>query len=165
LALAGAAAAFKTDSYEKGPIEVKNRFGLDVSYNKPDFGDFSKELLLDKVRDFFSLDNVGTTWLGKVMAWKGDLMQPAALFGLGVFAIYTFFRIVLTLFGDVINLKTGLLGRLFTMLNNVNDKFLDKLVGPMDDDEPEVEVEVSRRRKREIMRLTERVFDAINKFD
>ena len=34
------------------------------------------------------------------------------------------------------------------------------------DDEPEVEVEVSsRRRKREIMRLTERVFDAINKFD
>ena len=73
-------------------LKVKNRFGLDVSYNKPDFGDFSKELLLDKVRDFFSLDNVGTTWLGKVMAWKGDLMQPAALFGLGVFAIYTFFR-------------------------------------------------------------------------
>ena len=40
-----------------------------------------------------------------------------------------YFRILLTLFGGVINLKTGLLGRLFTMLNNVNDKFLDKLVG------------------------------------
>ena len=50
------------------------------------------EEALTAVSNFFSLENAGHTTFGKLMAWKGDLIQPIALFGLGLFALFTVFR-------------------------------------------------------------------------
>ena len=67
---------------------------IEEAYAPPQFR--SSLLQVDAVvaalNDFFSLEDVGQTYLGKILAWKGDLIQPAALFGLGVFAVYTLFR-------------------------------------------------------------------------
>ena len=83
-----------------GAVAAQNpNIGLDLTFTQPDFGLPSGgqlgDQLGDLIRDFFSLDNVGQTFLGKLLAWKGDLIQPAALFGLGVFAMYTLFRYIL----------------------------------------------------------------------
>ena len=56
------------------------------------FSDITSDQFFNRFRDFFSLENVGATTLGRIMAWKGDLIQPVALFSLGVFALYTLFR-------------------------------------------------------------------------
>ena len=66
-------------------------------YAKPNvdiarFSELTSDQFIDSVKNFFSLENVGATTLGRIMAWKGDLIQPLALFSLGVFALYTLFR-------------------------------------------------------------------------
>ena len=61
-------------------------------YDAPQFRLNQVDTVVASLADFFSLEGVGSTYLGKILAWKGDLIQPAALFGLGVFAVYTLFR-------------------------------------------------------------------------
>jgi len=133
---------------------------IEEAYAPPHFR--SSLLQVDAVvaalNDFFSLEDVGQTYLGKILAWKGDLIQPAALFGLGVFAVYTLFRIVFTLLSGVIDLKAGILGRIFTSLENVNEAILNQLAGTDDD-------VTGERRKREIIDLAQYVYRAINKYE
>merc|ERR1712026_66656 len=126
-------------------------------YAQPEFR-LNQDQVEDRIRDFFSLEDVGQTALGRILAWKGDIIQPAALFGLGIFAVYTLFRIVITLLSGVIDVKTGLLGRFFGALNDLNEAFLDKLAGTSDDT-PE------GRQKRDLLDLAETVYKAITKYE
>merc|ERR1711992_322382 len=114
--------------------------------------------LFDRLSEFFSLENVGQTGLGKLLAWKGDHIQPVALFGLGVFAVYTIFRIALTLLGGVVNVKSGILGRLFMSLNTLTDNFLSKLSGIE-------EVDNMARRKRDIDAMVDYLYRAVDKYE
>merc|ERR1712045_489805 len=72
----------------------------ETEYSAPrlNFGSIETEKMsfTDNVREFLSLDDVGQTTLGRIFAWKGDLIQPLSLFGLSLFAVYTFLRILLT---------------------------------------------------------------------
>jgi hypothetical protein len=78
-------------------LDVRNRFGFDLGYAPPAaLGGFAAgwdpSLFWRALGEFFSLEGVGRTTLGKLLAWKGDIIQPAALFVLGVFVLYTIFR-------------------------------------------------------------------------
>ena len=78
-------------------IDVRNRFGFDLGYAPPALlggfaSKFNPALWLQALAEFFSLDGVGRTTLGRLLAWKGDIIQPVALFALGVFVLYTIFK-------------------------------------------------------------------------
>ncbi len=64
----------------------------DYQYAAPRFNFDEDGTLYNRIKGFFDFDNAGQTTLGKILAWKGDLIQPTALFGLSVFAVYTFVR-------------------------------------------------------------------------
>ena len=63
-----------------------------IQYPQSRFEFDSNSSWYERLQQFFNLDNVGQTTLGKILAWKGDLIQPAALFGLSIFAVYTLIR-------------------------------------------------------------------------
>ena len=80
-------------------LDVRNRFGFDLGYAPPAaLGGFAAgwdpSLFWRALGEFFSLEGVGRTTLGRLMAWKGDIIQPVALFVLGVFVLYTIFRCI-----------------------------------------------------------------------
>ena len=64
----------------------------DYQYAAPRFNFDEDGTLYNRIKSFFDFTNSGQTTLGKILAWKGDLIQPAALFGLSVFAVYTLIR-------------------------------------------------------------------------
>merc|ERR1719232_622160 len=68
----------------------------------------NKELLMEAAGQFFDLENAGTTKLGRMLAWKGDLLQPVILVGMGIFTIYTGLRIILVILSGILDIKANL---------------------------------------------------------
>merc|ERR1712187_1004052 len=58
--------------------------------------------LFERLGDFFDFQNAGQTQLGKVMAWKGDLIQPVIMFALGAIIIYSTVELILVLLGGLL---------------------------------------------------------------
>jgi len=111
---------------------------------------FDKEEVLNSINNFFSLENAGHTTFGKLMAWKGDLIQPIALFGLGLFALFTVFRILISVMGGVVNLKTDLFTGFTEAVGNIHKNFKESLW---------------RRKRRDVEEMTDRVVKALHKYD
>lgn len=130
-----------------------------VQYAQPRFDFDPNASWYERLKDFFSLDNVGQTTLGKVLAWKGDLIQPAALFGLSIFAVYTLIRIMLTLLSGFIDINTGIVGRVITAIGDLNKAFFNRLSGV-----PEDVATDEGRRRRAIIEVADQVYDAFNKY-
>merc|ERR1719458_2017 len=89
--------------------------------------DISKELLPEAVGQFFNLENAGATKLGKLMAWKGDLLQPVILVGMGVFTLYTALRIILTILGGILDIKASFIGSILSLLQSMFGVLMDKI--------------------------------------
>jgi len=130
-----------------------------VQYSEPRFNFDPNESWTERLGKFFSLQDVGQTTLGKILAWKGDLIQPAALFGLSIFAVYTLIRIILTLLSGFIDLNTGIVGRVITAIGDLNKAFFNRLSGVPEDDATD-----EGRRRRAIIQVADQVYDAFNKY-
>merc|ERR1712115_106100 len=137
--------------------------------------DLNKELLLGAAGQFFDLENAGTTKLGRLLAWKGDLLQPVILVGMGIFTIYTGLRIILVILSGILDIKANffvsiisffqqILASLMDQILMVKNPIIEKInafVSPEDDDKTPAKA----RRMRAIDEVADIVSAALNKYD
>ena len=143
-------------------------------FDLPDF-DFDKAELLNQAAEFFDFENAGVTKLGKMLAWKGDLIQPVVLFGLGVFTIYACIKIVLTIISGIFDIKVSFVAGIVELLQSLFALLMDKIlliknpivekinafIGPdADDDTPAAE-----RRRRALDEVAEVVMAALSRHE
>ena len=131
--------------------------------------------LLENAGRFFDFENAGTTKLGQLLAWKGDLLQPVMLFGMAVFTVYTALRIILTLISGIFDIKAAAIGSIIgvfqdlfaglmkqiLMIKNPIIEKLSALVQPDADDT----TPVAKRSMRALEEVADAVMAAINKYD
>merc|ERR550534_2133687 len=144
--------------------------------SNPDLGfDFNKELLVEAAGQFFDLENAGSTKLGQILAWKGDLLQPLILVGMGIFTIYTSLRIILVLLGGILDIKASFAGSMISIFQSMITIIMDKIlmvknpiiekinafVNPdVDDSTP-----AAQRSMRALEEAADFVLAALNKYD
>ena len=85
-------------------------------------------ILFERLGDFFDFENAGQTQLGKVMAWKGDLIQPVIMFALGAIIIYSTAELLLALFSELLGFKATVFERVLTLGKNVLRIFMEGIV-------------------------------------
>ena len=137
--------------------------------------DFDKTALLEQAGQFFDFENAGTTKLGQMLAWKGDLLQPVILFGMGVFTVYAALRIILTIISGIFNIKASVIGSIISLFQNIFSVFIEKvllikdpiveklnaLVNPDADDT----TPAAARSMKALEEVADAVMAAINKYD
>merc|ERR1712177_29404 len=84
--------------------------------------------LFERLGGFFDFQNAGQTQLGKVMAWKGDLIQPVIMFALGAIIIYSTVELILVLLGGLFDFKLTVFGRAMKLGQNVLKIFMEGIV-------------------------------------
>merc|ERR1712024_109772 len=131
--------------------------------------------LFERLGDFFDFQNAGQTQLGKVMAWKGDLIQPIIMFALGAIIIYSTVELILVLLGGLFDFKLTVFGRamqlgqavLEVFINSINGvkipllENLNALVDPAVDDL----TPVADAGRRFLDKVSDGVMNAINKYN
>ena len=130
--------------------------------------------LAEKLRTFFDLENVGTTLLGKLGAWKGDLLQPKVLIVIGVVAISSIVGLIYAIVSGIIDLKATLIGKAFPIISPIFNVLLqeillfkDPILARMNAFAQPAEHDstpAANRRRRAIQDLSEVVQTAINKY-
>ena len=85
-------------------------------------------ILFQRLGEFFDFENAGQTQLGKVMAWKGDLIQPVIMFALGAIIIYSTAELLLALFSELLGFKATVFERVLTLGKNVLKIFMEGIV-------------------------------------
>ena len=147
----------------------EERTNLDLDF------DFNKELLVEAAGQFFDLENAGSTKLGQIMAWKGDLLQPVILVGMGIFTIYTGLRIILVILSGILDIKSSIAGSVVSLFQRSITILLDKIlmiknpiiekinafVNPDNDDS----TPAAKRSMRALEDVAEFVLAALNKYD
>ena len=147
----------------------EERTNLDLDF------DFNKELLVEAAGQFFDLENAGNTKLGQIMAWKGDLLQPVILVGMGIFTIYTGLRIILVVLSGILDIKSSIAGSVVSLFQRSITILLDKIlmiknpiiekinafVNPDNDDS----TPAAERSMRALEDVAEFVLAALNKYD
>ena len=147
----------------------EERTNLDLDF------DFNKELLVEAAGQFFDLENAGNTKLGQIMAWKGDLLQPVILVGMGIFTIYTGLRIILVILSGILDIKSSIAGSVVSLFQRSITILLDKIlmiknpiiekinafVNPDNDDS----TPAAERSMRALEDVAEFVLAALNKYD
>ena len=147
----------------------EERTNLDLDF------DFNKELLVEAAGQFFDLENAGNTKLGQIMAWKGDLLQPVILVGMGIFTIYTGLRIILVILSGILDIKSSIAGSVVSLFQRSITILLDKIlmiknpiiekinafVNPDNDDS----TPAAKRSMRALEDVAEFVLAALNKYD
>merc|ERR1711870_225416 len=78
-------------------------------------------ILFERLGEFFDFENAGQTQLGKVVAWKGDLIQP-------VIIIYSTAELLLALFSELLGFKATVFERVLTLGKNVLRIFMEGIV-------------------------------------
>ena len=145
------------------------RSNLDLGF------DFNKELLVEVVGQFFDLDNAGSTKLGQILAWKGDLLQPVILLGMGIFTIYTSLRIILVILSGILDIKASFAGSIISLFQRMITIIMDKIlmvknpiiekinafVNPDEDDS----TPAAKRSMRALEEVADFVLAALNKYD
>ena len=140
----------------------------------PNFANLNSAALAEKLRTFFGFENAGTTLLGKLGAWKGDLLQPKVLLVFGVLAISSIVGLVYVIVNAIIDLKPTLIGKVFNIFSAIFDVLLKKLLlfkdpilarmnafaQPSEDDN----TPAANRRRRAIQDLSEVIETAIHKY-
>merc|ERR1712115_138892 len=123
--------------------------------------------LFERLGDFFDFQNAGQTQLGKVMAWKGDLIQAII--------IYSTVELILVLLGGLFDFKLTIFSRammlgqavLEVFINSINGvkipllENLNALVNPAVDDL----TPVADAGRRFLDKVSDGVMDAINKYN
>ena len=147
----------------------EERTNLDLDF------DLNKELLVEAAGQFFDLENAGNTKLGQIMAWKGDLLQPVILVGMGIFTIYTGLRIILVILSGILDIKSSIAGSIISFFQRSITILLDKIlmiknpiiekinafVNPDNDDS----TPAAERSMRALEDVAEFVLAALNKYD
>merc|ERR1719445_3032910 len=100
----------------------EERTNLDLDF------DFNKELLVEAAGQFFDLENAGNTKLGQIMAWKGDLLQPVILVGMGIFTIYTGLRIILVILSGILDIKANLFVNIIGFFQQILANLMDQIL-------------------------------------
>jgi len=135
----------------------------------------NKTVLVEKLRQFFDFENAGQTNLGKMMAWKGDLIQPVIMFALGLVIIYSTIELIIALFSGLLGFKATVIGRIFSLFQAVltvvadgirliKNPILEKLNGlPM----PEVDdmTPAAEMGRRALDKVSSAVMAALNKYN
>ena len=137
--------------------------------------DFNKALLLETVGQFFDMENAGTTKLGQLLAWKGDLLQPVVLLGMGVFTIYAALRIILTLITGVLDIKASFIGSILGLFQSLIAALMDKIlmvknpiiekINALVNPDPDDDTPTAVRSVRALEDVADAVLAAINKYD
>merc|ERR1712115_749136 len=132
-------------------------------------------ILFQRLGEFFDFENAGQTQLGKVMAWKGDLIQPVIMFALGAIIIYSTVELILVLLGGLFDFKLTIFSRamrlgqavLEVFINSINGvkipllENLNALVNPAVDDL----TPVADAGRRFLDKVSDGVMNAINKYN
>merc|ERR1712242_578595 len=110
----------------------------------------------------------GRTKLGQILAWKGDLLQPLILVGMGIFTIYTSLRIILVILSGILDIKASFAGSIITLIMDkilmVKNPIIEKInafVNPDEDDS----TPAAERSMRALEEAADFVLSALNKYD
>merc|ERR1712187_532502 len=77
-------------------------------------------IFFQRLGEFFDFENAGQTQLGKVMAWKGDLIQAVI--------IYSTAELLLALFSELLGFKATVFERVLTLGKSVLKIFMEGIV-------------------------------------